>query len=249
MARHMRARGQRQTLGTAAALLTAQALQRGHPAAKWLLQSPAITQQQQQQQQHGGGSTHGPLAVTVQLPDDVVESCLLGRGSPVACMQKLIGSSSAAAGALSEQQRPHTSTANIVLAGLAAQGHTQEAFQLFEWMRTQQAQQGQQAQQAQEGAAPEAPPRRGAKPAARAPPRQRQQRPQQRQAFAPNWWTHQLLLFAALNAPREQQLELTLQAVKEARWVGGWVGGWVTDQGVGTRRLCCGVKTFGPAQL
>lgn len=34
---------------------------------------------------------------------------------------------------------------------------------------------------------------------------------------APNWWTQQLLLFTALNAAKERQLELVLMAVKEAR--------------------------------
>lgn len=183
----MRARGLPQMLGTASALLTCQALQHGNTTAKWLLQPFG----------GDGASSAGAIsAAAVQLPDDVVESCLLGRGSPQSCLAKLLAgsssgssssSSSSAAAGIAPAALPTTTTANIILAGLAARGCTAEALQLFNWMQGQQTQQAQQSSKAMQA------------------------------PCAPDWWTHQLLLFAALNGPREQQLELTLRAVREAR--------------------------------
>ncbi len=185
----MRARGLPQTLGTASALLTCQALQHGNATAKWLLQPFG-----------GGGSAASAAAssaAALQLPDDVVESCLLGRGNPRECLAKLLaasgsGSSSSAAAGTGPAARPTTTTANIVLAGFAARGCTAEALQLFDWMK---AQHGQQARR-----------RPSSSTATAAAPQ-----------CVPDWWTHHLLLFAALNAPKQQQLELTLRAVREAR--------------------------------
>ncbi|KAL4457439.1 hypothetical protein ABPG75_012304 [Micractinium tetrahymenae] len=186
MARHMRARGLPHTLGTASALLTSQALQHGTAAAKWLLQPSS------------GGSASS--AAALQLPDEAVESCLLGRGSPRGCVEKLLAgsstSSSSSGGGSSKARGGNgalhpTTTANIILAGLAVRGCTADALRLFDWMK---AQRGQQAQQGRHGSAAAA-----------------------AAACAPDWWTHQLLLFAGLNAPKEQQLELTLRAAREAR--------------------------------
>lgn len=180
----MRTRGLPQTLGTTSALLTCQALQHGSTAAKWLLQPYA-----------SGASASS--AAAVQLPDEVVESCLLGRGSPERCLAKLLagghshGGSSAAAAGGNPAASPNTTMANVILAGLAVRGCNADALHLFDWMKAQRAEHGQ-------------------KTAAAA-------------ACAPDWWTHQLLLFAALNAPKAQQLELTLRAVREARCVHGAV--------------------------
>lgn len=194
MARHMRSRGLQQTLGTASALLTAQALQHGHVAAKWLLQPP------------GMGAAGSSSSAAAPLPDDAVESCLLGRGSPQACMQKLLhsgggASSSSCSGSAAEDAaaaalRPDRTVANVVLAGLAVRGCTTEAVQLFDWMK-------------QQPAAPE--------PAAAAAATGSRARRRPAPVCSPDAWTCQLLLYAALNAPKEHQLELTLRAVKEAR--------------------------------
>lgn len=185
----MRARGLPQTLGTTSALLTCQALQHGNATAKWLLQPFG-----------GGGSAASAAAssaAALQLPDDVVESCLLGRGNPRECLAKLLaasgsGSSSSAAAGTGPAARPTTTTANIVLAGLAARGCTAEVLQLFDWMKAQHGQQARRRPSSSTATAAE---------------------PQ----CVPDWWTHHLLLFTALNAPKQQQLELTLRAVREAR--------------------------------
>lgn len=204
MARHMRSRGLPQTLGTASALLTAQALQHGRTTAKWLLQPFP-------QQQHGSASASSSGALPpLELPDEVAESCLLGRGSPQASMRRLVDAATAGSGSGRGRSslRVSTGVANVVLAGLAVRGCTAEAVQLFEWMK----------QQRQQQAAAPAPAASGQQQ-----PKTTQSRSKaaaggsQQAACTPNWWTHQLLLYAALNAPKEHQLELTLRAVKEAR--------------------------------
>jgi hypothetical protein len=215
MARHMRSRGLPQTLGTASALLTAQALQHGRTTAKWLLQP--FPQQQHGGGGHGGASpSSGNALPPLELPDEVAESCLLGRGSPQASMQRLMAAATAGTGSSSSSSsrgrsslRVSTGVANVVLAGLAVRGCTAEAVQLFDWMKEQRRQQQAAASAAGGQQQPRAA-RSRSKPAAGA-------GGSQQAACTPNWWTHQLLLYAALNAPREQQLELTLRAAKEAR--------------------------------
>ncbi|KAL4857841.1 Pentatricopeptide repeat-containing protein [Chlorella vulgaris] len=218
LARHQRSRGLSQTLGTASALLTAQALQHGHATAKWLLQPPGIGSGGSG---GGGGTDSGRSAVTVRLPDEVVESCLLGRGTPQACMHQLMASStlsgvhdSSGGGRGGHGGRSSSggqvivgagfsagrAVANIVLAGLAARGCTADAVQLYDWMKQQQRQQQSPRQQAAAGGAHQG--------------RQRQRQPS---VCSPNAWTRQLLLFTALNAAPDQQLELLLRALKEAR--------------------------------
>lgn len=211
----MRARGLPHTLGTASALLTAQALQRGHQTAKWLLQPPGL------HTSAGGGGGGGRAgsggsgsATAVQLPDEAVESCLLGRGSPQESMQRLMGQ--AGGGAAQARRRPSTMQSNVVLGGLAVSGYTDDAFQLYAWMKQQQADAD--ARVAAAAAAPtEAPAVRGARGGRAA------GRPAALAAApapcAPDAWTLQLLLFAALNAPQERQLELVLRAMQEARCV------------------------------
>lgn len=191
MARHMRSRGLQQSLGTASALLTAQALQQGREAAKWLLQPPGSGKPSS-----GGGAS----GAEVRLPDEAVESCLLGRGSPQACMERLMHAAGGGGGGNSKPApalRPSTAVANVVLAGLAVRGCTGDAFRLFDWMKQQQAEAQQRAAAAVRAA--------GSRP--RAAPA----------ACDPDQWTLRLLLYAAMNAPQEQQLELTLRAVQEAR--------------------------------
>jgi hypothetical protein len=94
--------------------------------------------------------------------------------------------------------------ANVILAGLASQGCAVEAVQLYDWMKTQ----GLERQRRQREQAAE---------------QQRQQRLPP--PCSPDAWTQQLLLFAALNAPPELRLELTLLAVKEAREAAAAGGG------------------------
>lgn len=211
----MRSRGLPQTLGTASALLTAQALQHGHGTAKWLLQAPGTGGGGGKQSGGGGGSGSGSAGgsgTDVQLPETLVDSCLLGRGDPKACMSQLVGADSGDHAA-QQNRPPGTDAFNVVLAGLAVRGCTQEAFQLFGHMKQLQ----QEAEQRLAAAARTAGSAGGA--AARTAARAAAGR---RQAMAPppgapDHWTYSLLLFAALNAPKEQQLELTLRAVQEAR--------------------------------
>lgn len=197
----MRARGLSQTLGTASALLTAQALQHGHTTAKWLLQ-PA-----------GSGGAEGPAGggkggstSKVQIPDEAVESCLLGRGSPQECVHRLMQQGGGTAGG-GRRPCPSTAAANVVLGGLAVRGHADEAFQVFDWMKQRRKAAEQQVAAAAAAAATRSERARtyGGAPFLAAVP------------GAPDAWTHQLLLFAALNAPAERRLELTLRAVQEAR--------------------------------
>lgn len=193
MARHMRSRGLPQTLGTASALLTAQALQHGRGAAKWLLQPPP----------HLGGGAGS--AAQLALPEAVLESCLLGRGSPQACMESLVAQAVGGGGGGSGKAawRPTTAAANIVLGGLAVQGCTADAFRLYGWMKArQEAAEQRVAAVAAAAAASGAPPRGLHVPPA---------------PCSPDEWTLHLLLYAALNAPAGQQLELALRAVQEAR--------------------------------
>ena len=233
MARHMRARGLPHTLGTAAALLTAQALQHGHDTAKWLLQPPGLHAAAGSGGGGGGGSGgragsgSSSGAAALQLPDAAVESCLLGRGSPHDCAQRLMQQTSDGGGGGGARAggRPSTAVANVVLAGLAARGHTDDAFQLYDWMKQQQAEaEARVAAAAARAGQAEAPVVRGAqggrgaggagRPAAVA---------VARAPCAPDAWTLQLLLYAALNAPKERQLELALRAMQEARCV-CWLG-------------------------
>ncbi len=212
MARHMRARGLPQTLGTASALLTAQALQHGHGTAKWLLQPLGTGGGRQSSGSGGSGSKIG-------LPDSLVDSCLLGRGEPKACMQRLTSGDSGPSAP--SHRRPSTAEFNVVLAGLAVRGCTEEAVQLFDHMKQLQ-------QRAEQQVAAAAAAAGAAAPAVRAAAGGRRHVPAVSAAAAgrlhvaglpgaPDKWTYSLLLYAALNARKDQQLELTLRAVQEAR--------------------------------
>jgi hypothetical protein len=180
-----------------------QALQRGRATAKWLLQPP------------------GPSSEEVRLPDGAVESCLLGRQRPEAALEALLSSSSSSNFGASGSGVPTSSSsssqdsmaagqgwpasttlANVVLAGLAVHGHTADAVRLFDWMKQQAGDHDEQQQQV----------------AGQRHQRQNRRRAQFSAACQPDAWTQRLLLFAGLNAPPEQQLEVTLRAVKEARW-------------------------------
>lgn len=210
MARHMRSRGLPLTLGTASALLTAQALQHGHDTAKWLLQLPGSGGGRP----GGGGSGGSGSGSEVRLPNAVVDSCLLGRGDPRMCAERLTGlhsSPSRAAGWL-----PDTAALNVVLAGLAVHGCTEEAFRLFAYMKGMQ-QEGEQRVAAAEAAAATAAGKAATEGEAAAAGTAARRRRAVPWPGAPDQWTYSLLLFAALNAPKEQQLDLTLKAVQAAR--------------------------------
>lgn len=220
----MRSRGLPQTLGTASALLTAQALQHGHDTAKWLLQPPAL---RAGSGEGGGGASSssgskavggGGSAAAVRLPDEAVESCLLGRGSPQACMERLLEGPFKGSSGSRAPFRPTTATANVVLAGLAVRGCTEDAFRLFEWMKQRQVDAEAKVAAAAAGAA------HAQAPAVRAAGGGRSGSGGKQPALAvapapcaPDAWTLHLLLFAALNAPKDQQLELTLRALQEGR--------------------------------
>ena len=108
-----------------------------------------------------------------------------------------------------------TGAANVVLAGLAVRGCTAEAVQLFDWMQQERRQQ----QLAAEGLSPVEGRRPGEGKSCGGGGGGRATRAAAATSAAapPDWWTLQLLLYTALNAPREQQLLLTLRAVREAR--------------------------------
>ncbi|PRW55912.1 hypothetical protein C2E21_5247 [Chlorella sorokiniana] len=227
MARHMRSRDLRHTAGTASALLTAQALQHGHTTAKWLLQPPGTAGGKPGVD--GGGSGGGSSGGSgdsrdVWVPTPLVDVCLLGRGNPKEVAERLIANDSTRKA--QQGWRPDASACNVVLAGLAVRGSTQEAFQLFEHMKQQQQEQQQQRAAA---AAERAAAAGGTAGGAAA----RRLRMPWRQV-APNQWTYSLLLFAALNAPKEQQLELTLRVLQEAREPGAARG---SGSGGGTALL------------
>lgn len=97
LARHLRSRGLVHSSGTAAALLTSQALQRGMPSARWLLHpddphSQHMPQRGQPQAQHHGMAAAPPGSRPLRgVPDHLMDRCLLGRGSAAQYAEDLQG--------------------------------------------------------------------------------------------------------------------------------------------------------------
>lgn len=174
LARHRKAARLPQTVGIASALLTAQALAAGRPAARWLLQQEEWPAEGSLEEQ---ASIRARRAAAVALPDAVVEACLLGRGDAAALARRLLEHGELPVGGGGQQLS--STAANVLIGGLGVQGQAEEAFAVYGWV---------------------------------------QEADGQQPGPRPDWWTHRLLLYAALNAREEStRLDLTLRALAAAR--------------------------------
>ena len=142
LAGHMRSQALGHTPGTAAALLTGQALRRGQPRAKWLLQKeewqPAGPYSEPAEGEGSAegeapaaapaGSSSGSSSAALDLPPAVADACLLEQGGQgvEACMAGMLRALGAGS-----QESVGIDAANVVLGALAASGRTAEAVALF----------------------------------------------------------------------------------------------------------------------
>ena len=132
LARHRKVARLPLTFGIASALMTAQALRQGRATAKWLLQEEEWQPEGSLEEQ---AIIRERRQAAADVPDALMEACLLGRGSPAAAASELqsssTGQAAVAAGPLS------LAAINVLIGGLAVQGSAAQAFVLLDWLQQQ----------------------------------------------------------------------------------------------------------------